>query len=114
MRNVIEAEERCVLCELVQGAPAIEDILLLEEGCYAFVPAQRVLYGHWVVVPWEHVGNAEENADVTSRLYRQAARLAAAMECNVVTVPPAESARHMHVHLVPRHPDDPVRLAWTP
>jgi histidine triad (HIT) family protein len=114
----------CPFCEIVQGrAPA--DIVAYWDSALAILPLNPVTPGHTLIIPRKHVDDALTDPPLTGFLFQCAADLAldedfrAAQQgpdWNLITsVGPAatQTVRHLHVHLVPRRPDDGLALPWT-
>lgn len=85
----------------------------------AFVPLNPVVDGHVVVIPKLHVPDFRTDPLVSALVVARAARLAVLMERSdmnlISSAGPAASQTvlHLHVHLVPRRPDDGLALPWT-
>lgn len=84
----------------------------------AFEPLNPVVKGHLLVVPKKHVTDFTEDIDVTARVMQQAALIAGYLggSYNLITSKgraATQSVFHLHVHLVPRTPDDNLTLPWT-
>jgi histidine triad (HIT) family protein len=104
----------CVFCEAVTQQGLV-DVVRSWSDALAFVPLNPVTPGHALVVPREHVSDATEDPDVAALTMRRAAELAEP-DCNIITsAGPAatQTVRHLHLHVVPRTPDDGLRLPWT-
>lgn len=81
-------------------------------------PLNPVTPGHRLIIPREHVTDFTEDVQVTSRVMRRAARIAAKMggDMNLITSKGKEATQsvfHLHVHLVPRKENDGLTLPWT-
>jgi histidine triad (HIT) family protein len=84
----------------------------------AIVPIGPVVEGHVLVVPREHVADFSTDPDVSASTMRRAAELAADDQdrpMNVITSrgkAATQSVFHLHLHLVPRSPNDGLALPW--
>lgn len=83
-----------------------------------FEPLGPVVPGHLLVVPRQHVTDARTDPAVTAKVFGVAALVAAeGGACNLITSAGPEATQtvfHLHVHVVPRRPDDGLRLPWSP
>lgn len=79
--------------------------------------APPLIAGHVLVVPREHVPDARTNPDVTAEVFKVAALVAREIgPCNIITNVGAAATQtvfHFHVHVVPRHRGDGLKLPWT-
>jgi histidine triad (HIT) family protein len=84
-----------------------------------FEPLNPVTEGHRLVVPMEHVEHALENTEITGRTMEYAVAIARRLgieSCNLITSVGADATQtvsHLHIHIVPRRPDDGLLLPWT-
>lgn len=107
----------CPFCERIHGGLyAPTDIA----GVVCFEPLNPVTPGHLLFVPEEHGGgNFKENPHETAEAVRAAAlhaRISVAEDCNIIVSSGAnatQTVQHVHVHLVPRRPNDGLKLPWT-
>ena len=82
-------------------------------------PLNPVTPGHLLFVPREHIENAAESPPLASEVFEKAAEWAATSwggPCNLITSVGREATQtvmHLHVHLVPRRPDDGLALPWS-
>ena len=84
----------------------------------AFEPLNPVTDGHLLVLPRQHVADAFEDPAVTAEVMRAAASIARDQykSVNLITsvgAPATQTVWHLHVHIVPRHTNDGLRLPWT-
>lgn len=108
----------CVFCEIVaQRAPA--RYLAGTADTITIVPLNPVVPGHMITIPRKHVADALEDPISTAVAMRDAVRAANAAnlgDCNIITSrgPAAtQTVQHLHIHTVPRYPDDGLCLPWT-
>jgi histidine triad (HIT) family protein len=106
----------CIFCRIVAGEiPA--NVVACEAGGVAFLDAQPLADGHTLVVPREHVGTVEaldpETADGLFRLVRTLAepvRTAVGAAGTTIGInngdATGQTVAHVHVHIVPRWPND--------
>lgn len=83
-----------------------------------FEPLAPVAPGHLLVVPATHVPNAAASPWVAAECMQLAAWLAAEHggPANIITsigAAATQTVHHLHLHLVPRRPDDGLHLPWT-
>jgi histidine triad (HIT) family protein len=105
----------CPFCErIAAGQYDYEDLYNV-----AFEPLNPVVPGHFLVVPRVHVPHALEGPHSAGRALKFAAYLANRMSlesANFITsagTAATQSVFHLHVHVVPRHEGDGLRLPWT-
>lgn len=109
--------EACVFCQIIAGdSPA--ELVHEWDDAIAFVPLGPVTDGHVLVVPREHVSDALQDPAITGLTFRAAADLARRNDedCNLITSAGSDATQtvlHLHVHIVPRQPDDGLKLPWT-
>lgn len=102
------ADDACVFCEIVGD----------QNGIVAFKPLNPVVPGHLLFVPATHVKDASSNPDIAGQTFAAAASWGAANypDFNLITSAghyATQTVWHLHVHYVPRHPDDGLHLPWT-
>lgn len=115
-QNAEDYAGTCPFCKIIAGqAPA--DILYEELAATVIAPLNPVTDGHVLVIPPYHVRDAIENPDVTGATMEVAVRYARRVgQCNLITsVGPdaTQSVWHLHIHVVPRRPNDGLILPWT-
>lgn len=91
----------------------------IESGVYTFEPLNPVVSGHRLFMPVEHVETAGAMPGVTGRTFQVAARWASEQNpaFNLITSAGADATQtvpHLHVHYLPRLPNDGLHLPWTP
>lgn len=106
----------CVFCRIVAGdIPA--EVVASDDGGVAFLDVQPLADGHVLVVPRAHVATLEAlEPDAADRLFRLVRRLAdpvrRAVDAAGSTIginngdATGQTVPHVHVHIVPRWPDD--------
>jgi len=108
----------CVFCKIVRGEAEAEIIRRWPDDI-AFRPLNPVVPGHVLVVPHQHVADARTAPYVTGEVFRRAAELAQEMvgaDVNLITSAgraATQTVFHLHVHVVPRYPDDGLLLPWS-
>ena len=116
------ADPTCTFCRVVGGAlPA--HVVLDEPHAVAFLDHRPLFPGHTLVVPRDHVPTLPDLApEELGPYFRVVQRVAAALppavgavgtfvaENNVVS----QSVSHLHVHVVPRRPNDGLRGFFWP
>jgi len=107
----------CVFCDRIEGGKY--DDYVKRFDAVAFPPLNPVTEGHLLVVPRTHVrsvlGHPAIAADTMAAAVLIAQRRGIA-ECNLITSagPSAtQSVAHLHLHLIPRRPEDGLALPWT-
>ena len=118
------AEEDCIFCKIVAGELPAQKIHE-DEHTIAFMDISPWTRGHALVIPREHSRNlydAPEQALERSVVAAQrlALRMRDRLGCDGVNLlhssePAAwQTVFHMHVHVIPRYDDDPLRLPGAP
>ena len=105
----------CPFCERIAAEQYDEEP---RRGCYIFEPLNPVVPGHLLVVPGEHVRDAAVAPATASAVMFEAASKVQRLgiEANIITsVGPlaTQTVMHLHLHIVPRHENDGLRLPWT-
>lgn len=113
----LRAVGACVFCDIIAGR-ARADIVWKSSDALAFVPLKPVTAGHILVVPRVHVENFTTDPFVSGAAMVAAADLAGRTDqpMNLITsrgVLATQTVFHLHLHLVPRRPDDGLPLPWT-
>lgn len=108
----------CVFCDI--GRNEAEATVLRDTGdCLVIAPLNPVSLGHALVIPRIHVSDALAMPKVTGLVMTRAAEYAAwqgAHGYNLITSVgevATQTVFHLHVHVVPRRPDDGLALPWT-
>jgi histidine triad (HIT) family protein len=106
----------CVFCEIITGdAPAT---VVREWGiAIAIVPLYPVTDGHTLVIPKTHVEDFTTRPAVSAGTMWAASQLAADIgPCNLITNKGREATQsvfHLHLHVIPRHRGDGLKLPWS-
>lgn len=107
----------CPFCAIARGeAPAT--IVARRDGGMVIVPLNPVTDGHLLAVPYRHIPHAYADPEATGWLMEWAAEVAAERynSCNIITSvgsAATQTVPHLHLHIVPRRPDDGLALPWT-
>ena len=114
----------CLFCKIVAGElPA--QIVAEDERTVAFMDINPGTRGHLLVVPREHSANVLETAPedlqatilTAQRMARQVTERLGADGVNLLNCCGSaawQTVFHLHVHVIPRYADDPLRLPWVP
>ncbi|MBA2637094.1 MAG: HIT domain-containing protein [Solirubrobacterales bacterium] len=114
----------CLFCRIVAGAvPAT--LVDEDDRTIAFLDINPATHGHALVVPRAHasdlltIGPEDLAACATAaqRLARRMTERLGAAGINLLNSCGAEAwqtVSHFHVHVIPRYPDDQMRLPWKP
>ena len=110
--------KNCPFCAIIASdAPAT--IIHDWPDVIAISPLNPVVPGHILIIPKIHVEDFRVNRVVSALTMACAAELAGAMtgcDVNLITsAGPAatQTVMHLHLHLVPRWPDDGLKLPWS-
>jgi len=100
----------CPFCEIMAGFPTSRTAII--------EPLNPVVPGHMIAITREHVPDAGYNPTITADLMEDASWFASRMKCdyNIITSAGAAATQtvfHLHIHIVPRYPDDGLTLPWT-
>lgn len=112
----VDQTSPCPFCEIVAGrAPAV--IIQEWSDAIAIEPLHPVTDGHLLVMPKAHVTDFRADPIATGAVMIRAAFLAGYWvdDVNLITSdgPAAtQTIDHLHVHLIPRRPDDGLALPW--
>jgi histidine triad (HIT) family protein len=114
----------CIFCKIVaRELPAT--IVDEDELTVAFMDINPATRGHALVVPRRHAQDLLSidpedlcaTAATAQRLAGQMSERLGAAGINVLNSCGAaawQTVFHFHLHVIPRYPDDPLRLPWTP
>ncbi len=107
------SEAGCPFCNY-QGP---SDVLHDWGDTFAIEPIDPVTEGHVLIIPKAHVVNFTSSPPTTALTMQRASEWAAVKtgDCNLITSdgPAAtQTVPHLHVHVVPRQPDDGLALPW--
>jgi histidine triad (HIT) family protein len=108
----------CVFCERIDDLD-YDDTDLRE--VVSFEPLNPVTLGHRLFVPIAHVGSAAASPILAARAVEAAALYASQGQrqhrnFNLITsagIYATQTGMHLHVHYVPRDPEDGLALPWT-
>lgn len=105
-----------MFCEII-GKTASAEIVDEWEESIAIVPLNPVTDGHILVIPRTHVRDAVSFPDLTALVMKRVALVAGdRAPCNIITSVgeiATQTVFHLHVHIVPRRPNDFLALPWT-
>jgi histidine triad (HIT) family protein len=108
----------CAFCLIVTGQAPAEIIREWPDALAIRPRSGGVAADHVLVLPRVHVQDAGTDPVVTGAVMHRAAQLMAEHEAaNLITSRGSASTQtvfHLHVHVVPRVPDDGLPLPWTP
>jgi histidine triad (HIT) family protein len=114
----------CLFCKIIGGEiPA--QIIDQNERTVTFMDINPATRGHALVVPRSHTANLlEVDADDLAATILAAQRLAARVTerlgadgvnlLNSCGSAAWQTVFHLHIHVIPRYTDDPLRLPWIP
>lgn len=85
--------------------------------CIVIEPINPVTPGHVLVIPKRHVPHALYDPGLTGEVMFVAASWTRdrGYDCNLITSvgeAATQTVKHLHVHVVPRHPSDGLALPW--
>lgn len=112
----------CIFCKIVaKQVPA--SVVFEDEHALAFMDLGQVNPGHVLVATRSHVENIYGLDDAhASAIFRVTARIARAIQSTFDSpglnlfqangVAGAQTVFHFHIHVLPRWPDDGMRIAW--
>ena len=114
--------EDCIFCKIASGEAAAA-IVYEDEHTMAFMDIGQVNPGHVIVAVKPHIPDIYTlTDDMAAAFFRTAARVARAvkkaMQPEGMTLLQAnekvgfQTVFHLHLHVLPRHPDDGVTLTW--
>ena len=105
--------DECVFCRRVRRGEFGHQI----RNCVAFAPLNPVAPGHMLVIPREHVPNATSDPEISASVMYAAATIARTVGyCNIITsvgIHASQTVNHLHLHIVPRFPNDGLHLPWS-
>lgn len=109
----------CVFCNIIAGiAPGAMPVRWPD--AVVLVPLNPVTEGHVLILPRQHVRDAVENQWIGAAVMRRAieyvqeyvGRGAVNLIANVGE-DASQTVFHYHLHVIPRRPNDGLRLPWT-
>ena len=109
----------CIFCKIINGdIPSFK--VYEDDAVYAFLDISQVTMGHTLVIPKNHVKNIYGLDEETAKnVFKVIPRLAKALKktfdlegLNIINNndKPLQSVYHFHIHLIPRYPNDDLRL----
>lgn len=116
-------ERGCPFCEIAQHREPDTREVYRDEHVVAFFPTEPATLGHTLVIPRTHIDTIWDiDEDISGRLTSTAVRIARAVReatgapgLNVIQSNgevATQTVMHLHVHLVPRWPDDALGQIW--
>ena len=114
----------CLFCKIVAGE--IPGTLVAEDDrTVAFMDINPATRGHALVVPRRHAADLgevdpDDLAAVVQAAQRLAVRARDALDADGINLINAwgsaawQTVFHLHVHVIPRYADDPLKLPWQP
>ena len=117
-------EEDCIFCKIVAGELPAERVDE-DEHTIAFMDINPWTRGHSLVIPRNHLRNlyevgAEDLSHTVAATKRLAERMRDRLGCDGINLlnscePAAwQTVFHLHVHVIPRYENDPLRLPGQP
>ena len=117
-------DPNCIFCKIVAGELPSERVDE-DEHTIAFMDISPATPGHALVIPRSHARDLLEiepdelAATVTAaqRLARRACERLGADGVNLINSCGAaawQTVFHLHIHVIPRYADDPLKLPWVP
>jgi histidine triad (HIT) family protein len=114
----------CIFCRIVQGELPSQRVYE-DERTLAFMDINPGTRGHALVIPKAHAVDVfdvdPEDLAATIKTAKKVARAAKeALGCGGINLVQSsgrvafQSVFHIHVHVIPRYPDDGVKLPWIP
>ncbi|HWT95655.1 MAG TPA: HIT family protein [Solirubrobacteraceae bacterium] len=114
----------CIFCKIVAGeipATKVDE----DERTIAFMDISPATRGHALVIPREHARDIheidpEDLAAVARTAQRVAKRAKDNLKADGVNLLQSsgehawQTVFHLHVHVIPRYEDDPLKLPWIP
>lgn len=119
-----DTELDCVFCEILAGN--IPGTFVAEtERAVALMDISPATRGHVLVIPRAHTpdllhipaDDLHAVALLTQQMARRVTERLGAVGVNILQSTGAaawQTVFHLHVHVIPRYPDDPLRLPWVP
>jgi histidine triad (HIT) family protein len=114
----------CLFCKIVAGELPSQQVDA-DERTFAFMDISPATRGHALVVPRNHAANLLEAdpedvaavAIAAQRLARRVTERLGADGVNLINSCGAaawQTVFHLHMHVIPRYADDPLKLPWVP
>ena len=113
----------CAFCEVIRGEEGATEVAYRDDATIAFAPLNPATPGHILVVPKTHVPDIWSLDRVTAcRLAETTIRVAEAVRVAMGAeglsiiqsngVAASQTVPHLHIHVVPRWPADPIGGIW--
>jgi histidine triad (HIT) family protein len=120
----VSADPDCLFCKIVAGELPSQRIDE-DERTVAFMDVNPATRGHALVVPREHAKDLlevdpEDLAATVLAAQRLARRISERLSPDGVNLINScgraawQTVFHIHVHVIPRYVEDPLRLPWVP
>jgi histidine triad (HIT) family protein len=120
----VSADPDCLFCKIVAGELPSQRIDE-DERTVAFMDVNPATRGHALVVPREHAKDLlevdpEDLAATVLAAQRLARRISERLSPDGVNLINScgraawQTVFHLHVHVIPRYVEDPLRLPWVP
>jgi histidine triad (HIT) family protein len=114
----------CLFCKIIAGELPSQQVDS-DERTVAFMDISPATRGHALVVPRNHVVNVLDAdpgdfaavAAAAQRLAQRAVERLGADGVNLLTSGGGvawQTVFHLHMHVIPRYVDDPLKLPWVP
>jgi histidine triad (HIT) family protein len=114
----------CLFCKIIAGELPSQQVDS-DERTIAFMDISPATRGHALVVPRNHVVNVLDAdpgdfaavAAAAQRLAQRAVERLGADGVNLLTSGGGvawQTVFHLHIHVIPRYADDPLKLPWVP
>jgi histidine triad (HIT) family protein len=114
----------CLFCKIVAGELPSQQVDA-DERTVAFMDISPATRGHALVVPRNHATNLleadpEDVAAVAVAAQRLAGRVTERLGADGVNLINScgaaawQTVFHLHMHVIPRYADDPLKLPWVP
>jgi histidine triad (HIT) family protein len=122
--SLVRMAEDCIFCKIVAGEiPAYK--IAEDEHTITFMDIAPATRGHALVIPKKHATDIweiepDEFAHVAEAARQQAKRVQEKLDangCNLINScgqAAWQTVFHLHVHVIPRYLDDPLKLPWVP
>ncbi len=118
------SDPECLFCKIIAGELPSQQVDA-DERTIAFMDISPATRGHALVVPRVHVANVleadpEDVAALAVAAQRLAARAVQRLGADGVNLLNScgtagwQTVFHLHMHVIPRYEDDPLKLPWVP
>jgi len=114
--------KNCLFCQIIEGDKPGHKVYE-DENTYAFLDINPRNKGHTLVVPKKHRETLLDlKKDEVNQLFQSVQKVAKAVKkatdskgFNIIQNNKRVAGQiidHVHVHIVPRHPEDDIKLKW--